>query len=123
VKRPLILLGAFVLASALMWRVVLAVLALLVLAALVRRFAGGGASDRVLVVRVLEGAPVGLRIDLIGGVPGRSREDIRAFVAELDLSPGAVLWVIRDGAELRVRGNHRVPEHLQQRFADFVAGR
>ncbi len=119
--RSLLLLGALV-SSALAWRVALVVLALLVLALLLRRITQKGWNDRVLVVRVLAEGSVGVRIDLVGGVPGRTREAIRAFVADLDLPPGAVLWAIRDGNELRIRGNHRVPEHLQQRFAEFIGG-
>jgi hypothetical protein len=112
--------SALAIVSAFDARIVWVVVALVVLAWLARRSLRAGADDRVLVVRVLAGGPTGERIEVTGGLRGRGESEIRVFVSELDLPPGAALWVIREGETQRVRGNHLVPEHLQQRFREFV---
>jgi hypothetical protein len=106
------------------WRIALGVLALLVLASLARRvFARGASEGHVLTVRVLAGGSLGIRIEIDGAIAGRSHAEIRDFVAQLDLPPGAVLWVVRNGGALELRTNHRVPAHLGNRVRDFLGTR
>jgi hypothetical protein len=112
--------SALAVVSAFDLRIIWVVLALVVLAWLVRRSLRVRRDDRVLVVRVLAGGPSGQRIEITGGLRGRGESEIRVFVDELDLPPGAALWVIREGETQRVRGNHLVPEHMQERFRQFV---
>lgn len=92
-------------------------LLVVVVGAIVWRVFGGARYDSLFTIEVKAAGVEG--IEMRGSVPGRSGEELIAFVASLELPPGARIWAIRDGGEMRLRFTN-VDPGPQQRLRNFV---
>lgn len=92
-------------------------LLVVIVGAVVWRVFGGERHDSLFVVEVKAAGIDG--VVLRGNVPGRSGEELVAFVASLDLPPGARIWAIRDREQLQLRFAN-VDAGPQQRLRNFV---
>lgn len=78
------------------------------------KIATGGLSDARFSIKVGAGGP-----ELKGSVPGKSDGDVLAFVADLELPPGAKIWAVPDGDRLQMRFSGNVPANIQQRMRNY----
>ncbi len=85
-----------------------------VVAAVLYRVLGSGISSATFVVTIGDSG-----VELEGQVPGKDDADVRSFFETLELEPGARVWAIKDGSELRLRFRG-VPDNLQQRVRNYV---
>jgi hypothetical protein len=92
-------------------------LVLLVVAAVGYKILRGGLGDAKFVVRVRAAGVEGVQIE--GQVPGHGTQEVAAFVAGLELPPGAKIWGVPDRDRIVLRFSAEVPEHLHQRLRNF----
>lgn len=88
-----------------------------VLAAVGWKLLRGGLGDATFVITVGGEGREGVQVR--GTVAGKDDEDVRDFVARMELETGAKIWGVPDGKRMMLRFNTKVPENLQQRCRNY----
>ena len=96
--------------------IAIAVAALLV-AGVAWKLLRGGLGDASYVITVRGEGREGVQIR--GSIAGKDDEDVRDFVARMELEAGAKIWAVPDGRRMILRFNGKVPENLQQRCRNY----